>query len=93
MECSELIFTGHAIQRIFERRISVADVKTVIETGQIIDTYPDDRPHPSFLLLGFRKNTPIHVVVAKDQSDGKCFIITLYIPDDMVWQPDYQTRR
>ena len=93
MDCLEMIFTGHAMQRLFERQISIADVKAIIETGEIIADYPHDCPHPSCLMLGFRNNKPIHIVVAKDRLSGQCFIITLYSPDDALWQPDYRKRR
>ena len=36
MDCLEMIFTGHAMQRLFERQISIADVKAIIETGEVM---------------------------------------------------------
>ena len=49
---------------MFERGISVEDVESVLQNGEIIVSYPQDTPHPSCLMLGFVDNRAIHVVVA-----------------------------
>jgi hypothetical protein len=93
MDCTELIFTGHAMQRMFERRITTADARHVVEHGKVIAAYPEDRPYPSYLLLGFSNTGPIHVVVAIDASSQKCFVVTVYVPDKAAWTEDYELRR
>jgi hypothetical protein len=40
----ELIFRLHAVRRMFERRITVEDVRTAVESGETIEQYPDDTP-------------------------------------------------
>ena len=52
MQCNQVVFSGHAIQRMFERGIKPAEVIDVIIVREIIAEYPDDTSHPSFLLLG-----------------------------------------
>lgn len=52
MVCEKLVISGHAFQKIFERYITVGNVETVISEGEIIKEYRDDKPYPSFLLLG-----------------------------------------
>ena len=37
---------------MYEREIQVASVRNVIARGEVVATYPDDKPHPSWLLLG-----------------------------------------
>jgi hypothetical protein len=61
---THLIFRLHAIQRMFERRISREDVRHVLETGEIVTDYPDDQPYPSRLVLGWCGERPLHVVVS-----------------------------
>ena len=39
---SKILWTQHGLQRMQERDISRADVKHGIETGEIIEEYPDD---------------------------------------------------
>ena len=66
MECKEIIFSQHAVQRIFERGIQTNDIKAVIESGEIIADYPEDFPFPSYLILGWVKKKPFHLVIAID---------------------------
>ncbi|MGK7878898.1 MAG: DUF4258 domain-containing protein [Crocosphaera sp.] len=49
MNCDNLVFSRHAIQQMFFRRISKQEVKQVINYGEIIEEKPDDHPFPSYL--------------------------------------------
>lgn len=40
-------FSGHALQRMFEREITIEAVKTAVASGEVIAEYPDDRPDPA----------------------------------------------
>jgi hypothetical protein len=88
-----LVFSGHAVRQMFQRRISRDEVKAVVEDGEAIAEYPDDRPYPSYLMLGIVNQRPIHVVVAKDADTQKAFVITAYEPDLNLWQPEVKTRK
>jgi len=78
---------------VFERGIGKEAVIEVIRTGEVIVSYPDDYPYPSFLMLGFKKAPPIHVVVAKDNKNGNCYVITVYLPKAGIWQVGFRERR
>jgi len=78
---------------MFERGIRTNAIKAVIESGEVIGNYPDDKPFPSFLVLGWIESTPIHVVLSIDISSQECYIITVYVPDVGIWQPDFRTKR
>lgn len=78
---------------MFERQISKSEVKSVIETGEEIFGYPDDQPFPSSLMLGFVGKRPIHIVVAYDENEKKCILITVYEPDPEIWDADFKKRR
>ena len=93
MDCRRLLFSRHAVARMFERELNEPDIATVIGNGDVIREYPDDRPYPSTLMLGFKGSTPVHVVVAKDGKDGTCYVITVYVPDSTLWSPDFRKRR
>jgi len=93
MECKEVKFTGHALRRMFERGIGVDDVLAVVTSGETIADYPEDTPFPTYLILGFVKSRPIHIVVAKDGLKKTCHIITAYPPDPAQWKADFKTRR
>ena len=93
MRCGEIKFSGHALRRMFERAISVDDVLTVIASGEIITEYPEDTPLPSYLILGFVRSQPIHVVAGIDRMSEMCYIVTAYPPDLSQWNADFKTRR
>ena len=93
LKCRQLVFSGHAVQRMFERGITQEAIRTVIRTGQEIASYPDDRPFPSSILLGFVDGRPHHLVLALDSATETCHIITVYIPDPALWSSDFKTRR
>lgn len=58
-----ILWREHALQRMNERRISKADVKAAILTGEVIEDYPDAYPTPSCLVLGCSVcGRQIHVV-------------------------------
>jgi hypothetical protein len=83
----------HALEKMMERGISREAVKDVLLNGEIITNYPDDKPYPSALFLGWVNNQPFHVVVSLDSTTGWCFIITAYKPDTEHFESDYKTRR
>lgn len=83
----------HALEQMLERGISRETVKEVLRNGEIIENYPDDKPYPSGLFLGWIKGEPLHVVAAFDSLTGWCFIITAYKPDLEHFESDYKTRR
>lgn len=83
----------HALEKMMERGISRGAVKEVLLNGEIIANYPDDKPYPSALFLGWVNNQPFHVVVSLDSIAGWCFIITAYKPDAEHFESDYKTRR
>lgn len=59
-----VIYRVHAVQRMFERGITEAEVRSVLTHGEEIAAYPDDNPYPSRLRLGWRGERPVHVVAA-----------------------------
>ena len=42
-----VVLTQHFIDNIGKRGISLSDVRVAIASGEIIEQYPDDYPHPS----------------------------------------------
>ena len=83
----------HALERMMKRGISREIVKQVLLEGEIIEDYPDDKPFPTALFLGWLQGEPFHVVTALDPLSGYCFVITVYRPDLDHFEPDYKTRR
>jgi hypothetical protein len=88
-----LIFRVHAIRRMFQRRISDQEVRHVVETGDTIETYAEDSPYPSRLVLGWYGSRPLHVVVADNAMDRETIVITVYEPNRDQWEEGFRRRR
>lgn len=88
-----LVFRVHALQRMFERQISVGDVRWVLESGETIAEYSDDRPLASRLVLGWVLGKPIHVVAADEEESEITVVITAYRPDADRWYSGFRWRR
>ena len=93
MYCQNLVFSSHAIQQMFFRRISKSEVQAVIVYGEVIEENPDDTPFPSYLLLDFVGGKPIHVVYSYDEATDTGYVVTTYIPDPKLWQINFRKRK
>ena len=51
---------------MFERGVTVGDIRAVLTTGETIEEYPKDTPYPSRLVLGWVGGRPLHVVAANN---------------------------
>jgi hypothetical protein len=87
----KIVYRQHAIRRMFEREISADDVLSILRNGQTIESYPDDKPYPSRLILGTRESRPMHVVIADNLADDTKIVITVYEPDPVLWNDDFTT--
>ena len=88
----KVTYRVHAIRRMFERRITAADVEKALSEGEQIMAYPDDAPYPSRLLLGWRGERPLHVVTAYNARDDEQIVITVYEPDPMMWEDGFRRK-
>jgi len=93
MDCSHVLYSRHAIERMFQRAIPPEEVVAVLQAGEIIASYPEDTPYPSLLLLGTAQDHPVHIVAARDPATGRCYVVTVYRPDSQLWGTDFKTRR
>ena len=74
---SKIKWSTHSLERMQERDISIDDVGNCIMSGEIIENYPDDYPHPSCLVFGYTiRNKILHVVAGTDGD--MLYIITVY---------------
>ena len=92
MTKARLILRVHALERMFERGITVEDVQSVVTDGEVIQSYPDDKPYPSRLMLGWRGPRPIHVVVAEDAEADILIVVTAYEPDPVQWDAGFKRK-
>ncbi len=93
MDENKIVFRVHAVRRMFQRNIGVAEVRRILETGEVIESYPEDTPYPSRLLMGWSGPRPLHVVVAENTAAAEIVVITVYQPDRATWDWDFRRRR
>jgi hypothetical protein len=89
----KLIYRQHAIKRMHERCITEPEIEQAIESGTIIEQYPNDTPYPSVLLLGHAGIKAIHIVYADSIENDARIIITVYEPDPRIWFENLKRRR
>lgn len=88
-----LVFRVHAIKRMFERGITVDDVRMAVDNGEVIEDYPDDFPYPSCLILGQAGGRQLHVVVAENAAADETIVVTVYEPDPDHWDASFKRRK
>jgi len=88
-----LLFLPHAIRQMSrpDRMIAPAEVRAVIDQGEMIEDYPEDARSHSALLLGQGSGgRAIHVVCSP--KDEYLAIITAYLPEPDQWSDDFRVR-
>ena len=88
----DLIFSSHALKRMFQRAITPESVRAVLDKPQVVAEYADDKPYPSRLLYTMVDQQALHVLVATADVGVKV-IITVYRPDPLLWSPDFLRKR
>jgi len=85
-------WSSHCLERMSERDISRDEVKECIESGEIIENYPDDYPHPSCLIMGKTKGKKVLHVVCGTNGEY-LYLITSYIPNREHFSEDMKRRK
>ena len=88
-----LLFRIHAVQRMFERNISVKKVSQALQSGETIEDYSAEMSEPSRLILGFQGKRPFHIVTSENSEAKEITIITVYVPDPNKWNKEFRTRK
>jgi len=89
----KILFLPHALRQMlrFSKMISVEEIRHIINSGSIIEDYPDDPRGMGCLMLGLgAEGRPIHVVCAP--REDYLAVITAYIPEAGGWSDDFKRR-
>lgn len=81
----------HASVRMLQRGITLADVLTVINTGERIESSPEVKPFGKRLMLGVVAGRPLHVACA-NAPDGTVHVFTVYEPNPALWADNFRRR-
>ena len=88
----KLRWTNHITIRLLQRNISQEDIENALLNGEIIESYEDDYPFPSCLILGINKSHEFIHIVCGSNGDS-LWLITAYYPDESEWENDFKTRK
>ncbi len=78
-------FSKHAVDQAILRDIAVQEIREAMETGEVIEDYPDDKYGPSCLVYDVtRQGMPLHIHCCYP-SRPIIKIITVYEPDPRRW--------
>ena len=93
LSAGRVLFSAHAVKRMFERGFTHQDVYRVADMGQAIEITLMTRPTLVVCFWAGLVARPVHMVLANDTLEGVPVVVTLYEPDDSQWQPDFRRRR
>ncbi|MBI3950054.1 MAG: DUF4258 domain-containing protein [Acidobacteria bacterium] len=89
MAFDDVYFSDYARKRMFERRISVAEVRQVLADDDRLEDYSDGR----YLVLGWVGIRAIHVAAEDDILAQVTTVVTVYEPDLRKWKPGFRQRK
>jgi hypothetical protein len=85
------LITLHAQGRMGLRKITHADLKYVVTTGDVVEQYPENQPDPKALFMAHVQGEPLYVSCAFDGS--RAFIVTVHRYDPMKWVDPWTRRK
>jgi hypothetical protein len=93
LAAGNVTWRGHAVRRLIERGYLREGILAALAGGNIVESYPDDTPYPSALILGFVVGLPVHVVAALDDAEPRAYLVTVYRPSTEHFEGDWLTRK
>jgi hypothetical protein len=91
-----ILFTRHARDEMEDEEfgeIREKEVFEAVESGKVIETYPEDEPYPTCLIYGRTfGGRPLHVLCAYTKDEETAIIITVYQPNPDRWI-DFERRK
>jgi hypothetical protein len=86
-------WTYHVNMRLAGRHITRDEILEAIDGYEIIESYPDDKYLPRYLLLGRSAGANFHALFAVDVEGDNVRIVTAYRPDPNECETDLMTRK
>ena len=79
--------------RLQQRSLRAETVIAGIESLEIVESYPEDKYMPSYLLRGESAGLVFHAQIAVDVDGDNVRVVTIYIPSAADWNSDFRLRR
>jgi hypothetical protein len=79
--------------RLKQRSLGSETLIQGVDSLEIVESYPDDKYLPSFLLRGEYASRVFHVQIATDVQARNVRIVTMYLPAPEEWDSEFRVRR
>ena len=89
----KVYWTYHVNMRLAGRHIARGEVFGAVDGYEIIESYPDDKYLPSYLVLATSGEVAFHVLFAVDVEGDNVRVVTVYHPNPNDWEAGLRTRR
>ena len=89
-----ILYLPHAVRQMSrpDRMITTSEVRQAVQTGKVIEDYPEDpRGHSCLILALGTDKRPIHVVCSPKSEF--LAIITAYLPNEGEWEDNFSKRK
>ncbi len=89
----QIFWTYHVNFRLRGRQFTREAVLDAFDTYELVESYPQDKYLPSYLVLAHDGSDAFHVLFATDMAEGNVRVVTAYRPTADEWESDCKTRR
>lgn len=79
--------------RLRQRKLNAEALREAVSTFEVVESYPQDKYLPSFLLRGEARGVVFHAHVATDVEGSNVRVVTMYTPSPDEWDNDGRIRR
>jgi hypothetical protein len=89
----QIFWTYHVNMRLQGRHITREAILGAVDTYELVESYPQDKYLPSYLVLVHEGSNVFHVLYAADVAEDHVRVVTAYRPSTDEWEGDGKTRR
>jgi len=89
----QIYWTYHVNMRLMKRSISRTLILDSVDNFVLIESYPEDKYLPSYLIWSTIQDIVFHIVFAVDVNEGNVRVVTAYKPDPDRWMDNMKRRR
>ncbi|MBI1883605.1 MAG: DUF4258 domain-containing protein [Chlamydiae bacterium] len=86
-------WTYHVNMRLKERMIARDMIIKSANSYEVIESYPEDKYLPSYLVYAYFEDRPVHILFAVDVKDDHIRVVTSYYPTHTEWEDNFKKRR
>ena len=83
----------HVNMRLAGRHLTRDEIFGAVDSYEVIESYPDDKYLPSYLVWAAQGGGAFHILFAVDIEADQVSVVTAYRPDPSDWASDLKTRR